>query len=217
MEAMTARLAALAFLPLFAAATAHAQAPGEWTPSEPTAPPATSAPSAPAHRWSVGVAIGSTELAPDGFEDQSATFDGAAIAIRYRGWRHLELELSLGGGRQVLEDGIEGPLAMATGTFAARYRFNPERSWNWWLLAGLGATTVAPHDASDEVIEAAQRPHVAIGVGLEKRWNRFALQLELRALGVGQTEEEMQLTRDGAMVSSGLSGGNASLGASYYF
>ena len=221
---MTPRLMLLSIAPLFAAATAHAQAPGEWTPEPAYAqppPPAVAAPAAPAVRkWSVGVSMGQTELAADGLEDQAVTFGIGTIAVRYRGWRHLELELSLGGGRQHLSEeqgGGEGELAMATGTLAARYRFNPEQKWNWWLLAGIGGTTVARNDATDEEINAAQRTHGTLGVGIERRWSRFALQFELRALAVGPTEAEMQLADQGVMTTEGLSGGHFAFGASYYF
>ncbi len=221
---MTSRLV-LVLASLFASATAYAQAPGEWTPPPYAQPPgAAPAPLAPApitpaprpQRWSVGVAFGQTDLAPDG-SDVPTTFEGGTLAVRYRGWRHLELELSLGGGRETREDGSEGSLAMGGGTLAARYRFNPERAWNWWLLAGFGQTTVAAHDASDAELEAARRPHVALGAGLERRWAHFALQFELRGLVVGQTESEMQLADQGVMVSEGLSGGSFALGASWYF
>lgn len=151
--------------------------------------------------------LGETELAPD--HGPSMTFGGAAIAVRYRPWRHLELELSFGGGRERRHDGGDGELAMATGTLAARYRFNPERDWNVWLLAGVGSTVVAPHVSTEEERAAAQRPHVAIGAGIERRWNRLALQFEVRALGLGPTVDEKGPEE--------LGGGAFSLGASYYF
>lgn len=239
MKTMTPRLLLLSIAPLFATATSYAQAPGEWTPDQQAAPqgePQGYAPSpyaqppvavvAPAprvRRWSFGLNLGQTELTSNSaYGDQSATFGTGALAVRYRAWRHLELEFTIGGGRQTLDEETdgrtgEGDLAMATGTLAARYRFNPQNKWNWWLLAGLGATTVARHDASDEEIDAAQRPHGTLGVGVERRFNRFALQFELRALAVGQTEQEMELADQGVMTTDGLSGGNFSFGASYYF
>ncbi len=238
MKAMTPRLLLLSIAPVFAAATASAQAPGEWTPDQQPAPQgepqgyapspyaqppvAVVAPAPRARRWSVGLNLGQTELtANTDYGSESATFGTGSLAVRYRPWRHLELEFSIGGGRQTVDEEVygtsEGELAMATGTLAARYRFNPHKKWNWWLLAGLGATTVARHDASDEEIEAAQRPHGTLGVGVERRFNRFALQVELRALMVGQTEAEMDLADQGVMTTDGLSGGNFSFGASYYF
>lgn len=246
MKVMTSRLMLLSIVPLFAAATAHAQAPGEWSPessrdgqappyapvgyAQPSyaQPPPTVAPLPPPpvvnRRWSVGLNLGQTELtAKSEYNEESATFGTGSLALRYRPWQHLELEFSIGGGRESVDEdkcydcGGEGDLAIATGTLAARYRFNPGAKWNWWLLAGIGATTVARHDATEEEVDAAQRPHGTIGVGIERRFNRFALQFELRALAVGQTEEEMQLADQGVMTTDGLSGGNFAFGASYYF
>jgi hypothetical protein len=162
------------------------------------------------------VSFGQTDLAPAG-ADMPTTFEGGAIALRYRLRRHLELELQLGGGREKLADGSEGSLAMGGGTLAARYRFNPEQAWNWWVLAGLGSTTVAAHDASDAELQAAQRQHMTAGAGIERRWAHFALQFEVRALAVGMTEQEMQLADQGQIGSHGLSGGTFALGASWYF
>jgi hypothetical protein len=219
---MTPRLLYVALAPLFAAATAHAQAPGDWTPEPSYAqpPPVVAPQPAPqVRKWSIGATAGQTDLSPKEYPDQTAQFDTASLALRYRGWRHLELELTIGGGSQTQADNTDRPgdLAMSTGTLAARYRFNPENKWNWWLLAGLGVTTVAPASSSDEQIKAAQRPHGTIGVGLERRWTRFALQFELRALSVGQTQDEMTLADQGVMTTKGLSGGNFAFGASYYF
>jgi opacity protein-like surface antigen len=171
-------------------------------------------------RWSIGLNMHSSEFTAED-SGESAQFDGGGLAIRYRPWRKVDLELSLGGGRQTVEgyDGerMDGELAMATGTLAARYHFNQEQHWNFWLLFGVGATTIARHDASDEEIDAAQRPHVALGAGLEYRFTNFALQLEARVLGLGQTEDEKMLQEQGVYTSEGISGGSISLGASYYF
>lgn len=215
---MTLRLLALATLaPLaLATSTASAQAPGQWAPPPPSdyaAPPPP--PPIVEQRWSVGLSMQHTTVATDDGAAE-ANFAGGEIALRYRGWRHLELELSFGGGRQQLDDGSEGDLALGYGTLAARYRFNPHQSWNWWLLAGFGGTTIARYDASDDELADANRPHGTIGVGFEKRWSRLALQAELRAIGYGQTETEMELA-DYGMPMPNLSGGSFSLGASYYF
>lgn len=213
----------IATLVTLAAGTAYAQAPGESYDNNPPAygpyyaqPPAVVVEQGPQlpGRFSIGLNMQSASFGVgDGPEDK---FDGGSIAIRYRPWRHVDLELSLGGGRQNI-DGMEGALAMGTGTLAARYHFNQENHWNFWLLFGVGATTIARHDATDEEIDAAQRPHLAIGAGLEYRFTNFALQLEARAMGLGQTEDEQMLQEQGVYTSEGLSGGSIALGASYYF
>lgn len=219
----------IAALVTLAAGTATAQAPGQAydNPAPPAygpyyaQPPAVVAPAGPQlpGRWSIGLGILGSSFAPpnDVQGVMPVDFQGGAVALRYRPWRKVSLELSLGGGRQTLDDGMEGDLAMATGTLAARYHFNQESKLNFWLLFGVGATTIARHDATDEEIDAAQRPHLAIGAGLEYRFTNFALQLEVRALGLGQTETEQMLQEQGVYTGEGFNGGEVTLGASYYF
>jgi len=214
----------IAALVTLAAGTAYAQAPGESYDNPPAygpyyaQPPAVIVEQGPRlpGRFSIGLNMHSTEYTSND-SGESQQFGGGELAIRYRPWHHVDLELSLGGGRQKLGDGMEGDLAMGTGTLAARYHFNQEQHWNFWLLFGVGATTIARHDASDDEIDAAQRPHLAVGAGMEYRFTSFALQIEARGIGLGQTENEQMLQEQGQYTSEGLSGGSISLGASYYF
>lgn len=219
---MSLRVVLLASASLLATGTAFAQAPGAYEPTSAPAyaqpPPqqvvAPVAPPAPLERrWSLGVAIGQQDLTSDAYGSYRQTFDIGQLAVRYRPWRNLELELSLGGGHEYLEGGEEGDYAVAFGTFAARYRFNPRDKWNWWLLAGVGQTTLAMRTATDEELENAARVHGQFGAGVERRWDRFALQFELRGIAAGPTKAD----RDLEGVGPGLSGGNFSLGANYYF
>lgn len=220
----------IASLVTLAAGTAYAQAPGEtYYEQSPPAygpyyaqPPAvtpTPGPQLPG-RFSLGLSFLGSEYS-DNASGEAVQFSGGEVAFRYRPWRKVSLELTLGGGRQQIEgyDGerMDGELAMATGTLAARYHFNQHSKWNFWLLFGVGATTIARHDASEEEIDAAQRPHVAFGAGLEYRFTNFALQIEARGLGLGQTEDEKMLQEQGVYTSEGISGGSFTLGASYYF
>jgi hypothetical protein len=219
-----------ALVSLAASGTAYAQAPGQayddpyYNPAPPAygpyyaqPPAAVAAPQLPG-RWSIGLAMQGASFEQYTAESgDEANFEGASFAIGYRPWRKVSLQLSLGGGRQTLEGGMEGELAMGTGTLAARYHFNQQNHWNFWLLFGVGATTIARHDATDDEIDAAQRPHVALGAGVEYRFTNFALQLEVRGLGLGQTENEKMLQEQGVYTGEGVSGGLVTLGASYYF
>jgi len=221
MAGMTTRSFALAFVSLLTAATAHAQAPGQWAspPPPPAGDPAAPAPaeSAFTRRFSIALGAGSLRIV-DGMSSGEASFDIAQIAVRYRATPHLELELSGGGGTERYEDGTEGDLGVATGTLAARYRFNPEQHWNGWVLAGFGVTTVAPQVASQEVVDGAQRGHGVIGAGLEYRWTRFALQAELRAYAFGDSQAEIDAENQyGQMPTTELTGSNVTVGAAYYF
>ena len=254
---MSPRLLVLALSPVLASATAYAQAPGEVAPEPyyaqppaetPAANPYTPAVSPLARRWAIGLNLGGMGIHPESedtayAEANESTFQIAELAIRYRASRRIEIELSLGGGREVVETDYgdaEGDLAMGNLTVGVRYRFRPEHKWNWWLMAGLGGTIVAPHVSSEEERDALTRPHGTFGIGLERRFRRFALQAELRGVAMGEPkgyEDEQQspdrpttepgmptpdrppasLTASDAAYSPELGGGVFTIGASYYF
>jgi hypothetical protein len=246
---MTPRLWALSLAPLLAASSAYAQAPGDVAPAAPgpyyapapspaPADPSASGPSVMTRRWAIGLSIGSLGVTPDGAaEDIETRFRIAELAVRYRATRRLELELAMSGGREVLEDGVEGNLATGSVTLAARYRFRPERRWSWWVMGGLGGTVIAPHQSSEAQREGATRPLGMLGIGIERRFRRFALQAELRGIGLGPREDAMGMadvpdrpTTDGGPTpvprlpagaattyAEELGGGMFTLGASYHF
>jgi hypothetical protein len=227
---MSPRLLVLAVVPLFTAATAAAQAPGEMAPTAPP-PPATSVME---NRWAIGLGFGSLGLAPEGNPDAKTEFSIGQLSLRYRATRQLELEVAFAGGRQRLDNGQDGDLAVASGTLGARYRFMPESAWNWWLMAGLGGTTVARHDATKQERDAASHGHGVLGAGLERRFAHFALQVEARLIRVGD-KQQTDAPPPPAVVMPGTtggvaqppmttttaggpqSGGSLTIGASYYF
>src|SRR5262245_65284159 len=96
----------LAIAPLLVATTAYAQAPGEYadgdvsppgmTPVAPAPAPALEAP----RRWSVGLGMGSINLAPHHQPEAQTHFSVGQLALRYRATRHLEIELALSGGAE---------------------------------------------------------------------------------------------------------------------
>lgn len=235
----------LAFASLFAASTAYAQAPGDYYADEATGAPGMSAPVVVAppppppkpRRWSVALGVGSLSLAPHGAEEMQTDFGLGEIAVRYLATRHLEVELAFAGGREQLDSGDEGDREVGQAVLALRYRFSPQRRWNWWLMAGLGSLTVTHHDATDEEREHAAQSTLQFGVGLERRWHRFALQLELRAVGVkaneakdmpvagvitdGNTMQPLPPERPPGVTTigsgEGMSGGQLALTGNYYF
>ena len=218
-------------IPLLSASTALAQAPGEVSPDpEPVPPsamptvsgnPSTAGIDVMRRRWAVGLNLGGMSLTADDDETGTETqFRTGELSIRYRATPHFELELLLSGGRQVLEDGEDGDLAMGGGTLAARYRFRAEQRWNWWLMGGLGMTVIERHDSTEEQRSSAGRPHVAFGIGLERRFNRFAIHAELRGVAMGPREDEMDVVPQRTLdprTAQNLSAGQFNLGASFYF
>jgi hypothetical protein len=227
----------LAASSLLVASTAYAQAPGEY--EEGTGAPGMVAPVvvepvvAPPkpRRWSVGLGFGSLSLAPHHSPEVETQYGVGQLAVRYRATRHLEIELAFAGGREQLDHGHEGDREVSQAVIGLRYRFSPERRWNWWLMAGMGSLAVTHHYASDDEREHAQQSTLQFGVGLERRWHRFALQLELRAVGVKANDEDaMPLvgTVDGGNMeprppyeptytTEGKAGGQVVLSGNYYF
>jgi len=249
MADMLRTLAAAAFV-LATTATAFAQAPGDVQPGYSTGAPGEVAPIAPAtppgfvcsgaapinvmaDRWSVGLSIGHMAIAPKDAPDNKTEFAVGELSLRFRLTPHLELEGAFGGGRQQLKDGNDGMLEARTGVIAARYRFNPAGHWNWWLMGGLGGVSVAQHGATDQTFKDVQRPLGELGIGIERRFHYFALQAELRGMGIGPRQD--QPTAQPAMGTTApvqtptmqppapmtntdrLQGGVFTIGASYYF
>lgn len=231
-------------VPLLVAATAHAQAPGEMDGG--FAPPGMAAPApvivaAPApevspmaNRWAVGLSVGSLSIAPKAQSDNKTEFGVGELSLRFRATYHLEVELAFGGGREKLQDGTQGPRETNVGMLGLRYRFAADRHWNWWLGGGIGSISVTQQGATDQEKQDAQRPLGALSIGIEHRWQQFALQAEIRAFGVGQNQNQQQVNAGPVMSTPGSttqpppptttapmpdqqSGGIFSIGASYYF
>jgi hypothetical protein len=221
----------LAASSLLIASTAYAQAPGEY--EEGTGAPGMApvvvepvvAPPVKQRRWSVGLGFGSLGLSPHDNPDAETNYGIGQLALRYRPWRHLEIELAFSGGREQLDDGEEGDRMVNQGVLALRYRFAPQRRWNWWLMAGMGSLAVTTEGASDEQREAAHQSTLQFGAGIERRWSRFALQFELRAVGVAPNEDEDMAVPepygmpvyDSAYTQDGWAGGQFVFSGNYYF
>ncbi len=193
----------LVLAPLLIASTAYAQAPGDYygggydgygggpiappgmAPELPPPPP----PPPPMRRFSIGLGIGNTSLAPHSDPENKHEFAVGQLAIRYLFRRHLEIELAFTGGTEQLEDGSEGDKELSQAVLALRWRFSPQRRWNWWVMAGMGTLAVTRVDASEDERDAANQSTLQFGLGVERRWSRFALQGELRAVGVAKNED----------------------------
>jgi hypothetical protein len=236
---MHARPLALSVPLLLAASLAHAQAPGEVVVQPVVMVPESAcvacgcnrAESVMSRRWAIGLSLGSMSLAPDARPDDKTAFGIGELALRFRATRHLELELSVGGGRERTEDDQEGDLQVSTAVIAARWRFLPEHAWNWFVMGGLGGAAVVRHDATDQQRSDATQPLAMLGIGIERRFRHFALQAEARAIGIGSKDHsdppmardvetslaaEMTTTAPGA-VDQKRAGGAFSIGLSYYF
>jgi hypothetical protein len=227
---------------LFVATTAYAQAPGDYEQgtgapglSEPIVVVPTPPPPKP-RRWSVGLGVGSLSLAPHTAPDVETEYAVGQLAVRYLVTRHLELELAFAGGREQLDDGHDGEREVSQGVLALRYRFSPGRRWNWWVMAGMGSLAVTRREATDDERDFAEQSTLQFGAGVERRWSRFALQLEVRAVGVKAHDGEVmsgtvivEPDASGQMTpppkeppsttnaGDGMAGGQLVLSGNYYF
>jgi hypothetical protein len=184
-----------------------------------------------ADRWAVGLSIGGVTMAPDSAPDQKTQFDVGELALRFRATPHLELELAVGGGNEKLSDGTKGDNQVTLAALALRYRFAIESDWNWWIMGGLGQAVMDSKNVTDGMqIDADTRPMAELGVGLEHRWDHFALQAELKAVGMGERkggyDQPVAVDVSGgpaggtgptSTTRDTLSGGSLTIGASYYF
>lgn len=251
---MHARLLAISLAPLFAGSLAHAQAPGEAVP-QPVAPqPVALAPDSPcvpcggcsqaepvmANRWSVGLSLGSMGLAPESQPDNKTDFGIGVLALRFRATPHLELEASVGGGREQLADNQQGDREVSVAALAARYRFRPEAAWNWFVMGGIGGASITRHDATKQERDDATQPLGMLGIGVERRFHHFAFQAEARAVGLGEKDRSDTMVEPPVPVGAPMptepngaigmptklplveptqkqSGGSLTIGVSYYF
>ena len=185
-----------------------------------------------ADRWAVGLSIGGITMAPDSAPDQKTQFNVGELALRFRATPHLEIELAVGGGDEKLSDGTQGDNQVSMGAIALRYRFAIESDWNWWIMGGLGEAGIDSKYVTDGMqIDADSRGLAELGVGLEHRWDHFAIQAELKAVGMGERKggyakgEPVPVDASGApavgtaptTMADTLSGGSLTIGASYYF
>jgi hypothetical protein len=232
----------LVLAPLVIASTAYAQAPGDYYGDASIAPPGMAPEVAPdpqpplpppprLRRFSIGLGIGHASLAPHSAPDNTTEFDVGQIALRYLVRRNFEIELALTGGSETLDDGSAGGKELSQAVLAVRYRFSPQRRWNWWLMAGMGTLAVTNTYASDDERDAASQSTLQFGVGIERRWSRFAIQGELRAVGVAKNDDMDDAPQVDMPVSSmdpypgtvgtptygGKKGGQFALTANYYF
>jgi hypothetical protein len=179
------------------------------------------------NRWAIGLSVGGMGLAQNNSHDPT-NFSLGELALRFRVTRHLELELSGGGGRERTADDQDGDLEISQAALAARWRFTPEARWNLFAMGGIGGASIVRHDASDQERSDATHPLVMAGVGLERRFRHFALQAEARLIVIGMRDTQMdvverastdQPTTDVSTTASdkALAGGSASIGLSYYF
>jgi hypothetical protein len=206
---MRARVIVVALL---VARTASAQAPGEVQPIAP--PPATivcaDCVAVMEHRWSVSLSLAATGLQSKDNTDQT-NLGGGEVAVAFRATPHLELQLQLADAHEN-HQAVDSHMELGSVALAFRYRFLPFQHWNVYAHAAIGSTTLT----QDAQPNSDARAMFQLGFGGEYRFDHFAIHFELRALAIAGLMT-VPLTDPAIRLSGQLSGGQALLGASYYF
>jgi hypothetical protein len=174
-----------------------------------------------AQRFGIGLRLGGIGLEDrvgNGSEEKQE-FSAVGLSLRYRALQHIELELAFDHGQQQLEDGTTTDLELSTVTASVLLHMRPQAAWNWYLLGGIGVNDRRYKGDADEY--ADQRAQLALGAGVERRFEHLVLGLEVRALAIGPRDENDRGDVINAAVvqpeDEGLSGGQLSLSAGWYF
>ncbi len=184
---------------------AHAQPPGEAQPQQPQPP------SVMDRRWAITAGIGSLGLEPDRDGADNTSFGIIDLGGRFRIRRSIEVGLSIYGG------GTKGDIGTGGLYIDGRYRFMAERPWNVFALLSLGVASVSDKEATED--EKRGRGSVRIGVGVERRFRAWSIDLQLRLMGIAKNKEvdTVPMTVAEDLAKSKLSGGSLTLGGSFYF
>lgn len=179
---------------------------------------------APLPRWGVGLHATALTLAPEDSPDAKTEYSGGGLQLRYRLAPRWQLELSLDHVREQRADGTEGDRHLQSATLAALYHFRPHARWDWYVLAGIGATGDGNPELTDEEREASQQAHFHLGAGVERRFRHVGIAAELRAVGIAPPEEpeakDVPANAPAMTVpgeAKGTSGGQLTIAATYYF
>ena len=176
-----------------------------------TAPQPAPGPTVMDRRWSVSAGIGSLGLKPDRDGADNTSFGIIDLGGRFRIRRSIEVGLSLYGG------GTKGDIGTGGLYLDGRYRFMAERPWNVFALLSLGVASVNAKDASKD--EKRGRGSIRVGVGVERRFRAWAIDAQLRLLGIAHNKDvdfvPMTLAED--LEKSKLSGGSLTIGGTFYF
>ena len=218
---LSSSLAALTTL-LAAAAPALAQ----------SAQPQVTAPAARNQRWGLGVHLGGVGLEPldeDGDELTEGTSDkiemgAVGLQLRFKLHRRWELELAAThmAGEMSGDTGAERHSGSLT--LGVLFHINPDDNWIWSGLFGLGGThdeIMVDKNGEHVTTHEFSEGHVRLGVGLERRFDRFGIAAQLYGIGFERNDEELDGPayegRDGGPVPARSSGGEFLLLGNYYF
>lgn len=136
------------------------------------------------HRLGVGLHVASLAIANHDDPNADPTqLGGGGVQVRYRLSPRWELELGLSALREHDDDGMPTGPEMHAAELGAMFHMRPGHRWDWYLLGAIGG--LHEGSRSDRSGDDHQgRAMAQLGVGVEHRWNRLGLGLELRAVGL---------------------------------
>jgi hypothetical protein len=218
---LSSSLAALTTL-LAAAAPALAQ----------SAQPEVAASTARNQRWGIGVHLGGVGLEPlneDGdelTEGNSDKIEMGAVGLQLRFKLHRRWELELAATHMAGEMSGDTGAERHSGslTLGVLFHINPDDNWIWSGLFGLGGThdeIMVEKDGEQVTTHEFSEGHVRLGIGLERRFDRFGIAAQLFGIGFERNDEELDGPayegREGGPVPARSSGGQFLLLGNYYF
>ena len=208
----------LALTSLLAAAPALAQPEVETT-------------SARDQRWALGVHLGGVGLEPtneDGdelTEGSSDKIEMGAVGLQLRFKLHRRWELELAGTHMAGELGDTGAERHSGSlTLGVMFHINPDANWIWSALLGVGGThdqIMVEKNGEQETTAEFSEGHARLGIGLERRFDRFGIAAQLYGIGFTRDDDKFDgpayQGREGGPVPAHSSGGQFLLLGNWYF
>jgi hypothetical protein len=185
-------------------------------------------------RLGVGLHVASLAIANHDDPDAEPTqLGGGGLQVRYKLTPRWELELGLSALRQHDDDGMPTGPILHSATLGALFHMRPGKRWDWYLVGAVGGLHEGEHD--DANAEHQGRAMAQLGIGVDHRWGRLGVGLELRAVGIAPEEDDGRASATDAAARTAGTGGTTttppaveddrrgdhgaqvSLGATYYF
>jgi hypothetical protein len=216
------KITTLAFALTIALPAVAAAQPGAAPGATPIADPAPAQAVAPelAHKLGVGLRLGGLGLESSADPERKVELGGGGLHLGYRFSARWEIELNLEGMSGELDDGRFRETSMVT--LGALLHLTPLRTWDWYLAAGLGAVrdNIRSGGPDTDVMYEFAQGMFQLGGGVARRWDRVSVGAELRLIGMGRNDEELDgpqfAGKDGPVpLESG--GGQLSLTGTYFF
>lgn len=195
------------------------------------AQPEVAAAAAPERNWAIGLHLGGLGLEPrnaDGDElvegdSDSIGLGAVGLQLRYRLHRRWELELAAT--HMEGELGDTGAMRHSGSlVLGVMFHINPGSSWLWSGLFGIGGAhdEITVEKNGEEVTTAEfSEGLVRLGIGLERRFDRFGVAAQLYGVGLRRNDDELDgpayQGRDGGPVPARSSGGEFLLLGNFYF